>query len=261
MKNLTEQLAKWMTPGDAKALLNTFTTGLGFQAVVPLGEHGVRLSLWLQKGQEEQVIIPDTSECPQSVAALILSRLGSPAVGDREQDHPAVEVELIGDIVCGECGTANHSSSLLCRRCGNGLVEQVSRSQVTQEEVLVLLHLLVARTQAESGEPERGLEVLESQLDSLPPHQLLLHEMGIYLALLGRFYEAATYLWLASTVEPWLSLTRPKNIGLLVKRLLELHASSAPAVEAVSLPLELPRLDETRMKVALGALKRALQQE
>jgi len=178
MKNLTEQLAKWMTPGDAKALLNTFTTGLGFQAVVPLGEHGVRLSLWLQKGQEEQVIIPDTSECPQSVAALILSRLGSPAVGDREQDHPAVEVELIGDIVCGECGTANHSSSLLCRRCGNGLVEQVSRSQVTQEEVLVLLHLLVARTQAESGEPERGLEVLESQLDSLPPHQPKIRGLG-----------------------------------------------------------------------------------
>lgn len=260
MNNLINQLARWIAPGDARGALNTFASGIDFLVEVPLGTHGVRLSLHMQKRPDELFQVPALEECPMALAQLLLSRLGSPPLGNRMEGE-TTDPDSLTVVVCGECGASNHTSSLLCRRCGNRLLDAVDRSHVTAEEVMVLLNLLVARTQAETGDAQRGFEVLESQLATLPPHQVMLHEMGIYLAFLGRFHDAACYVWVASLVEPWLSLTRPRNLHVLVKRLLELHVLKAPAADAASLPLEFPKLDETRMRVALGALRRALQQE
>lgn len=260
MNNLMNQLARWISPADARSILNTFASGLGFQAVAPLGEAGVRLSVYLRKRPDEVFSVPPLEESPAALAKLIFSRLGSATLRPAHEEDGSDSDNLTG-VICGECGTLNHNSSLLCRRCGNRLLEAVSSTHVTAEEVLVLLHLLVARTQAESGDPKRGFDVLESQLGSLPPHQVLVHEMGVYLAFMGRYHDAACYIWVASLIEPWLSLTRPRSLHTLVRRLLELHASQAPASEAATLPLEFPKLDETRMRVALGALRRALQQD
>ncbi len=260
MNNLIAQLARWVSPGDARSVLGTFASGIDFLAVVPLGQKGFRLSLRMQKRPDETFHVPELTECPLALARLLLTRLGTlPWVGQGELD--ATDSELLGNVVCGECGTANHASSILCRRCGARLLESVSSAQISADEVLVLLHLLIARVQADSGDPQRSLEVLESQIATLPPHQIMFYDMGVYLAMLGRYHDAACYLWIASLSEPWIAISRPKNLHTLVKRVLEIHATEAAGQKTSPLSLDLVKLDETRMKVALGALRRALQQD
>lgn len=260
MNELIAQLARWITPGDARGVLGTFASGIDFVASVPLGTQGFRLTLRLRKREDESAAVPDASQCPAALARLLLTRLGAlPWAGPDDSEFS--ETDLLGTVVCGECGTTNHGSSILCRRCGNRLLETVSSVQITADEVLVLLHVLIARVQADSGDPSRSLDVLESQLPSLPPHQVIFYDMGVYLAMLGRYHDAACYLWVASLAEPWIAIARPKTLHTLVKRVLELHAAEASGQKSSPLAIDLPKLDETRMKVALGALRRALQQD
>lgn len=260
MNELIAQLARWITPGDARGVLGTFASGIDFVASVPIGEQGFRLALRLQKRPDETFVLPEPAECPAALARLLFTRLGAlPWAGQEELESS--ESELLGNVVCGECGTTNHGSSILCRRCGNRLLESVSSVQITADEVLVLLHVLIARVQADSGDPARSLDVLESQLATLPPHQIIFFDMGVYLAMLGRYHDAACYLWVASLAEPWIAISRPKTLHTLVKRVLELHAAEASGQKSSPLAIDLPKLDETRMKVALGALRRALQQD
>lgn len=256
MSVFTEHVASWIDPDKARAILEIYNASIGGNVLIPIGTRDVRLSLVLERGPEDPPVLASTDESSKALARLLESRVGKPVLGTKPEETE--ELDAVAGVVCGECGTPNHSKSLLCRKCANRLIEKIDPSKVPSHEVLVIMQLLVCRTAAEGSHPERAAEMVLERLKDVGPHQLLFQDLSAHLAAAGDYRSAACWLWLARACEPWRTLSRPGSMSSAVRKMLAVAENRVAADAADSSFVEPAEIDEVRTQLAVGTLKRIM---
>jgi formylglycine-generating enzyme required for sulfatase activity len=151
--------------------------------------------------------------------------------------------------ICPVCRNNNHYRSVLCKYCGETLIKNPAQSQVTEKDMVILLHVCVSRSMFGWEKLKQEKEYLEKRLQ-LGYDQILCEELGAVAAQMGLYDEALYYYQFASACEPWLSLTRPAEIDEKIKLLESLEKSGKrPDLEAARKNFSLPHLDKRRFEL------------
>lgn len=155
---------------------------------------------------------------------------------------------------CPACGEGNHKRSILCKFCGETLMKNLPRTQVSEKDMVFLLHICMSRAMFGS-DPAKEKSYLEGKLQ-LGFDQVLSEELGAVAGRMGSFDEALYYYQIAASCEPWLSLTKPAEFEQKIA-LLEKYKGSRKRLDAGELQgaFPMPMLDERRFRFMLENLR------